>query len=462
MQTHTPIAAQATPHGRGGVSIIRISGPEILPLVNPLIRPNLDPRHPNKMFFGSFHTQDGSTLDECLFVYFEGPKSFTGEDLIEIHCHGSPFVCQKILSVLYSSGMRPAEPGEFTRRAYENGKISLIKAESIASMVDAESADQWNIAREMSNGILSSELVSVKAEILAILAQIESRIEFPDEGDIEELLQSEILKQIDRFSDRLLGLIETYQSGRVAHVGLSVALIGPPNAGKSTLLNILTRSERSIVTDIAGTTRDFIEESTLIKGHLFQFVDTAGIRNATDPIEEQGISRSKQKATAADLVLLLIPADTSAQKMESFWQEMPIDAREKCWLVVTKNDLKPLNGADMTEWLNKRKIKIINISAYDPSSLQKLEENLVVFCRQLIDRPTKAATRISLARHRHVISNALESISQSRKEALSSMNHLDLVAFELSQAARFLDELVGAVSTEEVLDEIFSNFCVGK
>ncbi len=312
------IAAQATAQGRGGVAIIRISGPGCFAICDLMTRPKISSSPPRVMTYGQIFNRKSLALDHCLTVRFEGPKSFTGEDLVEFHCHGSPYVCQEILRTLFDFGARPAEPGEFTRRAYENGKISLIEAEAIGVLVAAESADQWECANEMAEGHLEKRLVQIKKDALHVLAQLESRIEFPDEGDVEDFLPREILTEIDKFKVNLAELVSTYESGKVAHDGLSVVLLGPPNAGKSTLLNHLTRSSRAIVTEIPGTTRDYLEEVTLIRGHLFRFIDTAGIRTSEDRVEREGIDRSHKKAMEADLVLLLIPSDICNEEWEVF------------------------------------------------------------------------------------------------------------------------------------------------
>lgn len=390
-------------------------------------------------------------LDDVLVVRFVSPHSFTGEDAAEIHCHGGPYVIRRILDVLFAAGFRSAEPGEFTRRAFLNGKLDLTAAEGIRELVSAESHQQWLAARQLATGKLKDAIDGLRIDLLGAMAYLEAQIDFPDEGDTAALDRSHVRERVTKVRTRISRLVASYDSGRIAARGLSVALFGQPNAGKSSLMNALLGRERAIVTDIAGTTRDWLEESCLVSGRLIRLIDLAGMRDAQDPVEAIGIKAAINLAREADIVLFLAPADGGPDVEEKIAQWRRELNPRRDMILLTKVDICSPAWAK-AEW--------VPISCHTGSGLEELKRRLAAMVDAQVDNLGED-TFVTAARHVSALQSALQAIDTfSRIDQEGAFE--EMLAFELLNAARALRTIIGEVGNDDVLDIVFSEFCIGK
>ncbi len=447
-----PIAALGTAPGAAALAVIRLSGQGCLEaLERCLQRRSLAEVRPRQVQLAKFiDPRSNETIDELLVSVFHQPGSFTGEDLAELSCHGGPYIVQRILQVLWQEGLRPAEPGEFTKRAFLNGKMDLTVAEGIKELVEASTHQQWLAARQLATGRFADEIERLRLGLIEAMAYLAARIDFPDEGDTQGVDLGMVDSRVRELERRIVRLEKSYSSGRVAAQGLRVVILGPPNMGKSTLLNTLLGHERAIVTAEAGTTRDYLEESCRIRGRLIRLVDTAGIRETVDQIEMRGVEHSRRLAREADLLLLLIAADAS-QAEKSLIEEMAAAAgSEKCLMILTKADLGRPVWAD----------NLLAVSCHKAGDLVSLEDEIVRrvdgYIGQLNEEPF-----VSSARHLAALQIARSNI-EAFFAAAEEGQYDEVLAFELQHAARALSGILGAVDTEDILDKIFSDFCVGK
>lgn len=446
------IAALASANGRGAIAVIRVSGTGSHQALKPLLSGGFDPSKYRQMQLCQIlDGPGGGVIDEPLIAFFKGPYSFTGEDSAEIFCHGGPYIVGKILSVLYRQGVRAAEPGEFTKRAFLNGKLNLTQAEGIKQLVDAHSAQQWQVARYFAEGHFSDYVQSLRQSLIAAMAYLEARIDFPDEGDTQDVGLDDVLSRVEIVKGQLDRLAASYDSGRVAKSGLNVAIIGAPNMGKSTLMNTLLGQQRAIVTATPGTTRDYIEEACLVKGRLIRLIDTAGIRESDDDIEQMGIERARRLASDADYVLVLLGSDqTSKQAIGEVKALIDDLGADKCCPIITKSDLgaHPL----ASDWLS--------ISCQSETGIDSLRKHLA----EKVDESVGDLDEdpyITSSRHLEAVSKCKESISRFF-EAHKQGHYDEILAFELQAAARTLNELIGKVDSEDILDLVFGEFCIGK
>jgi len=444
------IAALASGSGPGAVGVIRVSGENSWAMLRtcfPHASTALRPRFATLQKMLDPKTSE--ILDEVVLLYFKGPKSFTGQDTLEIYCHGGPYIIRRILSTIYALGARPAEPGEFTKRALLNGKLDLTAAEGIKDLVEAESRQQWVAGRQLYQGKLREEIEGLRREIIGALAYLEAMIDFPDEGDTQNTTLDAVRTRVQSVLNVVHGLSSTINSGKIASRGLMVALAGAPNAGKSTLLNTLLGKDRAIVSEIAGTTRDYIEEPCLIDGRLIRLVDTAGIRETNDIIEQHGISLSTQLVREADVVLALKAADSSDD--ESSCLDRVLSNFDKPIItVMTKCDLaRPAWGQ-----------KVLQLSCKSGDGLPELRNTLA----NIVDNATgdlEERPFITSSRHFDALAKAENSLRKFQSSDQASAGH-EMLAFELQEAARALSSIVGDISSEDILDKIFSDFCIGK
>jgi tRNA modification GTPase len=433
------------------VSIIRVSGESLASALSQVVRTkkpggSLTARHAHLCNISDPKT--GELLDEALVLFFQAPASFTGEDVCEIHCHGGPYIISRILKALFGIGVRQADPGEFTKRAFLNGKMDLTTSEGIRDLVNAQSHQQWVAARHLSSGKLRDQIEDLRRLLIEAMAYLEAQIDFPDEGDTAHLHTEHVTRRTDQVRDTLARLLASYDSGQVAARGLMVALYGEPNAGKSTLMNFLLRKERAIVTPIAGTTRDYIEEPCLINGRLIRLVDMAGIRESTDTVEAIGISQAKGLAKEADLVLVLNPCDGKDDRILASLAEI---APRDHLLIATKSDQGSPDWAD-SKWLQ--------VSCQSGSGTAELLENLSAKVDDHVSGLSEAGF-ITTERHRFSVEGALGAVGRFY-ESLAQGAHEEMLAFELLEASRHLKDIVGEISGEDILDKIFSEFCLGK
>ncbi len=440
------IVAIATPPGVGALSIIRFSGKGTIDLVNSFFSSNVLSFSTHTAHFGKILDTDGSVIDEVILLTMLGKKSFTGEDSIEIICHGSPLITQKILRRALLAGARAADGGEFSKRAYSNGKMDLLQAEAIKELIHAKNERALKEATKQLGGSLSIYIKDLQRCFIDLLAIIEVHIDYPEEG-IEEATKAELISMIHDTHLKLSKLTSTFHDGVKISSGHKIAIIGAPNAGKSSLLNALLEEDRAIVTDIAGTTRDTIEEEITINGHTFKFIDTAGIRESLDIIEQIGIQKSLAAKDESDLVILLI--DLSA----------PISPFIETYHLEIKNVLVVYNKTDLADRSNPINAQNpIYISAKEKNGLDGLKKALI----DKIDFDQKDETPLlTKERHYHSLCCALLSLENVLAGIQSNLS-VELISFDLREGLEKLSEVIGINVTEEILGGIFSKFCVGK
>jgi tRNA modification GTPase len=454
------IAAIATAPGTGGIGIIRISGPEALPLLHQLFVP-LKPRNhftSHTLYYGTVVNRDGQILDEALAVYMQAPHTYTREDVVELHCHGSALVLQAILRTIFERGGRAAEQGEFTKRAFLAGRIDLTRAEAVLDLLQAQTEVGGRLAANQLQGQLFERLEAIRRQLITILALLEVAIDFPDD-DVEIFNTSEVAVQLQTAViaplERLIALAE---QGKIIREGIRVVIAGRPNVGKSSLLNALLREERALVTPLPGTTRDTIEERIAIRGIPVHLIDTAGIRMHEDPVEALGIERARQKLEEADLVLFLVDAFVG---MENRDRELYHSIQGKNHLVVVnKQDLVTDGQLDALAREFSR-IGIVMISAKEEQGIEELQEAIY---RAIVAEKGEISEELTCApntRHRAVLTQTLEACRKF-EQAMVVGAQVDLLAVEVQSALDYLGDITGLTTPDDVLDTVFSQFCIGK
>lgn len=449
------IVALATPPGVGAIGVIRLSGQKAIDIVNNLFPARNLPAQPTHTLHVGFIKQGDTILDEVVVSLFRGPKSYTGEDVVEISCHGSPFVQQQVADACIKQGARLAKPGEFTQRAFLNGKLDLAQAEAVADLIASNTAASQKAALHTIRGGFSANLKELRDRLITFSALIELELDFSQE-DVEFADRKKFYELIHELSSSTHQLISSFQLGNVIRNGVSVAIVGKPNAGKSTLLNSLLNENRAIVSDIPGTTRDTIEEILNIDGILFRLIDTAGIREHTgDLVENEGMERSLVKMKQADLVLYLFDAAETAVEIQA--QKTEFDIQELRYLLVA-------NKIDMTgEEAAREKFasvdKIIFISAKQHLHTAVLKERMVDTVLQ--GQVQTEHTIVTNARHYHALKEVATSLAEI-KNGLDSKLPGDLLALDIRQCLHYLGLITGEITNEDQLDYIFSKFCIGK
>jgi tRNA modification GTPase len=451
------IAALATAPHPAGIAVVRVSGSKAASAIHAIFKGKQDPvDNPRKMCFGNIvDYKTGAEIDTCLAVYMPGPNSFTGEDVAEFQFHGSIIIAQRILRTLISYGISPAEPGEFTKRAFLNGKIDLIQAEAISDLINAKSEAALQVISEQLRGKFSSVIESIAEPLRNSLAEIEANIDFAEE-DINPDNILNIKKVIKKSSEQIEGILKTYDFGSYMRDGFKVLICGKPNAGKSSLLNQLLGRPRAIVTDISGTTRDLIEEQASLGGLSFVFCDSAGIRNTDDTVEKIGIELALSKVEWADLVLVV----GDATEPKENWQEIVEQLKEKSkklWLVVNKIDANPSAlGTYICD--SNTCSQNLYLSAKTGSGIDTLIEALVEEVKSSAEVGDTEGI-ITNERHRSCLNNALESLKNIESNPYMP---LEIISTEIRSALESLSSLVGVTATEDILGRIFSKFCIGK
>ena len=396
--------------------------------------------------------EPNETIDEPLVVFFKGKKSYTGEDSAELHLHGGQYIVESTLTHLYRLGFKPAEPESSQRRAFLNGKLDLTAAEGIKELANANSRQQWLAARSLATGKLFDEIESLRDTLMEAIAWLEARIDFPDEGETSDLELLEVEKKVHNFEKQLKTLRSTFSSGKVATDGLKIALFGAPNSGKSTLMNTLLGEERSIVTEIAGTTRDYLEEPCLLDGRLIRIIDTAGINLNTniDLVEKIGIQKSFEIAKSADLILFLCPSNSKSPDHLDKWI---YQFSGKDYLrIVTKSDL-----LESPSWSDGNYIKV---TCKAENGVETLRSALIEKVDQNVDR-IKDTAFITSPRHKKALDDASAHINRF-KELKAERAYDEMLAFELQRTADCLQSIIGEFNSDDILGVIFESFCVGK
>ncbi len=450
------IIALATPSGIGAIAVIRISGHEAIKIVaskfESISGKNLLKQKSHTIHLG--HIMDDSKfLDEVLVSIFKGPHSYTGENVVEISCHGSPYIQQQIVQLFLRKGCRMANAGEFTLRAFLNGKMDLSQAEAVADLIASDSSASHEVALQQMRGGFSNEIQKLREELLNFASLIELELDFSQE-DVEFANREEFQKLLNRIGEVLKRLIDSFAVGNVIKNGIPVAIVGEPNVGKSTLLNALLNEERAIVSDIAGTTRDTVEDQININGINFRFIDTAGIRETEDVVERIGIERTFDKIEKARLIIFLFDGPHfDRSELERIKNKYP-----------TKELLPICNKADLLDSPKKDAIQkeipnTIFLSAKYGTGVPELEEKL----KSMVDSGALSGdgTIVTNSRHYDALQKALEEI-QKVKEGMEAEISSDLLAVDIRQALFHLGEITGQVTTDDLLGNIFSNFCIGK
>lgn len=457
------IAAIATPPGAGGVGIVRVSGPEALALLNKLFQP----RRPvpaftsHRLYYGNIRARNGSLLDEVLAVYMQAPHTYTREDVVEFQCHASPLVLQELLEHLFTLGARPADPGEFTKRAFLSGRIDLSQAEAIVDLLEARSATGAELAAAQLHGTLAREIAGIRTVLIDLMAQLEVAIDFPDEdADIFDrdaarmTLQEQVLAPVRQ-------LIAEADHGRIYREGLRLVIAGLPNAGKSSLLNALLREERALVTSIPGTTRDTIEEGMSLNGIPVQLIDTAGIRvDHDDPVEALGVDRARKMIDTADCILFLIDAHSGFTEAD---QELHASmGHKKRLLVLNKQDLiTQEQEQELRRQLTASGEPVVAISARNGEGMENLQKAILQLIIPQQDTLAETARFAPNRRHRSLLSQALEACTTCL-DSLACGAPLDLLSVDVQTILDHVGGISGHSSPEEVLDAVFSRFCIGK
>lgn len=449
------IVALATAPGVAAIGVIRLSGSHSFSIINALFpSKDLAAQATHTLHVGLI-VDDSETLDEVVVSLFKGPKSYTGEDVVEISCHGSPFVQQQVINACVKKGARLAKPGEFTQRAFLNGKLDLAQAEAVADLIASNTASSQRTALHAIRGGFSEKLKMLRESMIRFSALIELELDFSQE-DVEFADRKQFYALIQEMQDTTQRLTSSFQLGNVIKNGVSVAIIGKPNAGKSTLLNTLLNENRAIVSDIPGTTRDTIEEIINIDGILFRLIDTAGIRQHTaDVIESAGVERSIEKMQQADLVLFLFDAADDKQEVERMRSELD-KLQAKYLLVANKIDQI---GEDNAKAIFADKDKVIFIAAKQHLHTETLKERMVDAVLQ--GTVSNESTVVTNARHYHALKEVEKSLNDIQ-HGLDNKLSGDLLALDIRRCLHYLGEITGEVSNDDMLDYIFSKFCIGK
>jgi tRNA modification GTPase len=435
------IAAISTPIGAGGIGIVRLSGKDAFSIADKIFDgkkiPSMMPSH--TITYGNIIDIDKSIIDEVLLTVMTAPKTYTVEDIVEINCHGGLLMVRRILELLLKSGARLASPGEFTMRAFINGRIDLAQAEAVADIVNASTIESGKAASDQLNGRLSQAVERLREELVDVISYIEAYIDFPD----EDFSIDEINLKLKDISDKLQSLLDTYKTGRFFREGLSIAITGKPNVGKSSLLNAFIKRDRAIVTEIPGTTRDTLEEMLNISGIPVRLIDTAGIRPSSDIIESEGIRRSLETIKEADIVIVLFDGSMS----------MTLEDKEMLNIAGTKA-LKVINKSDLKRYIEDIP-QAISISAKTGAGLSQLKEAII--SKASLNKCPPNGIILTNIRHKHAIEQALDCIHRAL-----NLSPAELVALEIRETLGYLAEIIGEVTTDEILNNIFSEFCIGK
>ena len=463
------IAAPATLPGTGAISVVRLSGPATFSVLDQLIRfksGDASSSDGYRIKYGLVTDADNSVLDEVLIALFRGPHSYTGEDMAEISCHASPYIVSRLLERLVAAGVRLAEPGEFTRRAFMNGRMDLAQAEAVADVIAADSQAAHRIAMNQLRGGFSAELAGMRAELLEMTSLMELELDFSEE-DVEFADRSRLSALLEQVMTHLDKLISSFRLGNALRRGIPVAIVGPANAGKSTLLNALLEDDRAIVSDIAGTTRDTIEEVLNVEGIPFRFIDTAGLRDTAETIEQYGIERSLRKLSEAEVVLAVLDVSSPLDVLEAFVDYLVKKVNrdtQQLYILLNKSDSLGVNKnvIDINNYVSSidNKIVVLNISAKFNFGISELKNRLVASWK---DKTLSSEDiLVSNLRHYQALSEARTSLSRVCS-GLAAGTPTDLVAQDLRDALEALGSILGqSITPDEVLGNIFSKFCIGK
>lgn len=451
------IVAVSTPHGMGGIAVIRVSGNEATNIVSTRWRgADLATMPSHKAHLGHIYDSQGELLDQVVLTLFKAPNSFTGEDVIELSCHGSPWIQQQLVTTLIDAGCRAATGGEFTQRAFGNGKMDLSQAEAIADVIASSSRASHRVAMNQMRGAFSRQLKELRNQLLQFVSLIEIELDFSEE-DVNFADRSKLIDLATGIQSVIGTLIDSYRSGNVIKNGIPVAIIGQTNAGKSTLLNALLHDDKALVSDIHGTTRDVIEDTIVLGGTLFRFIDTAGIREAKDKIESMGIERTFKKLEEAQLVLWVIDPTNDIPFIKDFKKIIAPHCKGK-HVITIANKLDLMTPASQ-EKLQSQLEDPIFISAKRGTHMSLLQQRIIEAAA--LPEIDDNALIVTNARHYEALTRAGAAIARSIKGLKNGISG-DFVSQDIRECMHYLGEITGEISTDDILGEIFSHFCVGK
>ena len=453
------IAAIATGMSNSGIGIIRMSGPEAISIADGIFvsaRKNfkLTEAATHTVHYGNIVYED-NIIDEVLIIIMKAPNSYTREDVVEIDCHGGVYVMKKILDILIKSGARTAEPGEFTKRAFLNGRIDLTQAEAVIDIINSKNKYALSNSVKLLNGKLSEQITEIRKDLINSIAYIEAALDDPEHISLDNY-GDKLLITVDNYIDKVDNLIKTVDNGKIFTQGVKTVIIGKPNAGKSSILNILAGYDRAIVTDIAGTTRDTIEEQINLAGITLNLVDTAGIRNTKDIVEEIGVNKAKELVEEADLILYVV--DSSTELDENDYNILNIIKNRKTVILLNKSDLDTVTDADSISKITDS--KVISVSAKDNTGLDELSETIVkLFASGEIDYNDEVY--VSGERNKEALEETLESLKLVKKSINEGLPE-DFYTIDLMNAYEQLGKITGESVEDDLVNEIFSKFCMGK
>ena len=459
------ICAISTAPGIGGIAVIRISGEQAFTTCDAIFKPftagvTVSAMAPNTIRFGQI-VADHELVDEVLVSVFHAPHSFTGENVVEIACHGSQFIQQEILKLVLAQGCRLAQPGEFTQRAFLNGKMDLSQAEAVADVIASQSRAAHRLAMNQMRGGFSHELMALRDKLLTFTSLVELELDFSDHEDLEFADRSQLNTLADTIEQKIAKLVNSFSVGNAIKNGIPVAIVGETNAGKSTLLNVILNEERAIVSDIHGTTRDVIEDTVNIKGVLFRFIDTAGLRETTDTIENLGIERTYQAIEKANIVLLII--DTSQINNQEKWLSEEIMKRvEHTPLILVFNKVDKLSEGErlaLEQQFKDNRVPCIFISAKERLHTDELQE--LLYNAAKLPELSDQDIMVTNMRHYEALKQAHTAIVRVQ-DGLNDRISGDFLSQDIRECLHYLGEITGQITTDEVLGNIFSKFCIGK
>lgn len=458
-----PIIALATAPGTGAIAVLRISGKDSIRIVDSLFKSlkkktlSLSNVASHTMHFGMLQS-DGHLLDEVLVSVFKGPHSYTGEDTVEISCHGSPFIQQQIISAFLKKGVRMAEPGEFTLRAFLNGKMDLSQAEAVADLIASDSEFSHQLALKQMRGGFSGEIEKLRQELIHFASLLELELDFAEE-DVEFASRTELIHTIEKLESEIQSLIDSFEAGNVIKTGIPVVIAGKPNVGKSTLLNVLLNEERAIVSDIAGTTRDTIEEEIFVSGIKFRFIDTAGIRETSDAIERIGVQKTLEKIKESPVILYMFDInETTVSSLQSDLEVLRSHVSSEFKLIPVANKIDKHDFIKIHAEFSGIP-GILFISAKEKKNVNELRQLLVDKFKSGLLKGTDTA--VANARHADALHKTAEALNRVRTGIQSKVT-MDFITGDVRIALHYLGEITGKITTDDLLENIFSKFCIGK
>lgn len=455
------IAAIATAFGEGGIGIVRISGDRAKEILDKIFVPVQSKQETSiadrRLIYGHiFSPGDEQVIDEVLAVYMKAPATYTREDVVEIHCHGGSIPLGKTLSLVLNCGARLAERGEFTKRAFLNGRIDLSQAEAVIDVIKAKTEKSFQVAMNQMEGRMSSKVQDLRKQLMDLLVQMAVNLDYPDE-DIEELTYKELINSVSIIGDEIDGLLATADTGRMLREGLKVTIVGKPNVGKSSLMNALLRETRAIVTEIPGTTRDTIEEVLSLRGIPVYLTDTAGIHRTEDQIERIGIEKSKEAFNKADLIVFMV--DGSQPLREEDYEIAEHIGERKVIVLLNKEDLgKKVTEAQLRQLLPQA--IVIDTAVIEEKGIRQLEEQIeaLVYGGQVKQEESNMITN---ARHKDLLLRARIALKDAKEMAMEKQA-LDFIEVDVRQSWELLGEIIGETVTEDIIDQVFERFCLGK